>query len=99
MKKVNCPKKICRNPGAATTEGGIIGLGDTFSMTIRIPKKMAEIVKRADLLLSKVGLPSVVPRTNEVAEIKKAPRPKKSKLHKPNPGSATRLFESCGSCQ
>jgi hypothetical protein len=67
---------MCRKPGAVIIEAGIIGLDDNLSMKIRIPRKMAEIVNRADLLSSNIGLPLVVPKTNEVAEMTKAPSPK-----------------------
>lgn len=75
-KNVNCPRKICRRPGAVIIEEGIMGLGVTFSIQNRIPKKMADIVNRAGLLPSRIGLPLVVPKTNEVAEMTKAPSPK-----------------------
>lgn len=75
-KNMNCPKKMFRKPGAVTIEGGIMGLGDSFSMKIRIAEKTAEIVNKDGLLPSRAGLPLVVPRTNEVAEMTKAPSPR-----------------------
>lgn len=73
---MNCPKKMFRKPGALTIEIGIMGLGDIISMKIRIAKKTAEVINKAGLLPSKAWLPSVVPRTNEEAEMTKAPSPK-----------------------
>ena len=74
-KNRNCPKKMLRKFGAAMTEGGIIGLDDNFSTTIRITKNIPEMANRSGLLSSKAGFPSVVPRTNEVAEMVNAPSP------------------------
>lgn len=45
----NCPKNMPRRFGAAMIEGGIIGLGDIFSMTIRIARNTAEVANKAVL--------------------------------------------------
>lgn len=55
---------------------GMIGRGVTNSMSIRIIRKTAEAVNKAGLYLSKARLPFVVPRTNAVAEMIKAPSPR-----------------------
>jgi hypothetical protein len=88
-------------PGAQTTEGGMVGfLVPNCSIRIKAARNAHDTARKFEVLKNGKGLPpSVVARMKEVTEMKKAPRPKKSKRHRLIVVSSLMVLGEAGSCQ